>query len=412
MDDGSEFVSALYDALELDPSNVFLLERIIEAWNAVGDESMAREYATTLLQIDTTNTIAYDCLLIAQNLSKKGALLTVTDVSRDFPDEWASADKTVEQGYSSLLREARLLEEEYSIARPSGKAEAKEHEEAVSNLSAMSEGRVSTAVSSSQTLSVKEVARQVAKFPSRSQELLHEDFESVAQWATAQEPPLNKDQIRQRLFRRKDLLEAALPDSMKSSIESAMMLAERHSLAKKYVNNSTMLGEAVEDIPRGNFFVSEDNFAWDMEELAQALKVNDGVMRNPYSRNMFSESDIRKIMRHPLAQVLRPLQIAQNELKKGIRPATIDWVAKVGRIMLADQSPDAGQSRKAMDEFLAYSVTLPDSEQTTLNSLKIPARDSHTGQAFDYTIGTSVGDAKANVTCFHKVSKIPTPIKG
>jgi hypothetical protein len=39
MDDRFEYVSALYDALELEPS-VFLYERIVEAWSAIGDERM------------------------------------------------------------------------------------------------------------------------------------------------------------------------------------------------------------------------------------------------------------------------------------------------------------------------------------------------------------------------------------
>ena len=118
---------------------------------------------------------------------------------------------------------------------------------------------------------------------------------------------------------------------------------------------------------------------------------------------MFSESDIRKILAHPQGQWLKPLQIEQSQLKGGARPKTIDWVQKLGRIMLEDQSTTAAPSRQAMDEFLAYVVTLPESEQRTINSLKIPAKDSHTGQAFDYTIGESVRDAKANTTCFHKV---------
>jgi len=122
---------------------------------------------------------------------------------------------------------------------------------------------------------------------------------------------------------------------------------------------------------------------------------------------MFSESDIRKILAHPLGQSLRPLRMAQSQLKSGVRPATIDRVSKLGSIMLADQSSDAGPSRVAMDEFLAYTVTLPEQEQRTINLLKIPATDRNTGQPYDYSIGTSVRDAKANTTCFHKVGRLP-----
>lgn len=364
---------------------------------------MAREYASTLLQLDAANIVAHGCLQTESGPSRSVTAPSTSSAPPVFSGDWSSAEQYLEKGYKSLMLEAKLLQDEYDMARPSGRAQLKEFEEAVGKIDALSEGRVSAAVSSNQPLSVREIAREVMKAPSRCQELLHEDFDSIVQWAVSQEPPLGKDQIRQRLVKRKGLLEAALPDSMKTSVESAMSLAERQSLQKQYANDSTILGDRIEDIPPDNFFVSEDNYAWNMEELVQALAHKEGVMRNAYSGDMFSEADIRKILRHPLAQVLRPLQLAQDELKKGVRPATIEWVANVGRIMRQDQSPDAGPSLKAMDEFLAYSATLPEGEQKTLNSLKIPAKDSHTGQSFDYTIGSSVKDAKANVTCFHKV---------
>ena len=55
-----------------------------------------------------------------------------------------------------------------------------------------------------------------------------------------------------------------------------------------------------------------------------------------------------------------------------------------------------------VDEFLTYLAGLPAGEQRTLDELRISATDSHTGLAFEYTVGESVRDAKANRTCFHK----------
>lgn len=71
--------------------------------------------------------------------------------------------------------------------------------------------------------------------------------------------------------------------------------------------------------------------------------------------------------------------------------------------MLSEETVDAAPSREAMDEFLAFVATIPETGKKTINSLKIPARDGFSGQPFDYTIGESVRDAKANTTCFHKV---------
>ncbi|KAM5344572.1 hypothetical protein ACJ41O_013107 [Fusarium nematophilum] len=164
-----------------------------------------------------------------------------------------------------------------------------------------------------------------------------------------------------------------------------------------------MLGDKIEEIPAENFFVSEDNYAWDMVELVQALAVNDGVMRNPLSKDMFTEADIRNILSHPLGARLKPIQLAQSQLKQGVRSGTIRWVEALGKILLADQTEDAAPSRSAIDEFLAYIATLPDNEQKTIDSLKIPANDRLNGRPYDYTIGQSVKDAKSNLTCFHKV---------
>lgn len=47
-------------------------------------------------------------------------------------------------------------------------------------------------------------------------------------------------------------------------------------------------------------------------------------------------------------------------------------------------------------------MIVPEFEQKAIDGLKCPARDSHTGQAYDFSIGESVRDAKGNRVCFHK----------
>lgn len=366
---------------------------------------MASGIASALIQIDPQNGAARRYLQGGRDRRPKETS------SARHPEFWhsertqedlLSAEKRLEEGYTSLKLQAKLLREEIESIHALGGV-SPDDEEVISNLQAISDGAVSKAVSTSQPLSVREIARAIMKTPRKCQELIVEDFEAFLCWATFQNPPLEPDDIRDKLVKRKTLLEAALPESMQQFSAAALTQIEREHLRKKYVNSETMLGDRIEDIPKLNFFVSEDNYAWDMDELAQAIASNDGVMRNPLSRQMFSESDIRLILAHPLGQRLKPLQMAQSQLKKGVRPATIDQIEKLGRIMLADQGVDAAPSRGGMDEFLAYAATIPESEQKTINSLKIPARDGYSGQPFDYTIGESVRDAKANTTCFHKV---------
>jgi len=45
---------------------------------------------------------------------------------------------------------------------------------------------------------------------------------------------------------------------------------------------------------------------------------------------------------------------------------------------------------------------VPEVEQNALNGLRCPAKDSHTSQPYDTTIGEAVRDAKGNRVCFHK----------
>src|SRR5215469_5569600 len=356
--------------------------------------------ATTLLEIDPTNRVAKAHLRRKTKQSdENGTSSGATEIS----DELLQMEKTLEEGYPSLKLEAKMLQVELEAMFSLNTGSTNE-EEILSKLRSISEGNISSAISMPQPVSVREIARGIMASPDRCTELIVEDFEAIVCWASCQVPQPDTDAIRERLVKRKTLLEACLPDSMQQDCAAALQQIEREYLQKKYVNSETMLGDKIEDIPKANFFVSEDNYAWDMEELVSALATNDGVMRNPLSKQMFSDSDIRTILGHPLGQRLKPLQLAQSQLRNGVRPETINKIEVLGRIMLNDQSIDTAPSRQAMDEFLAYAVTLPEAEQKTINQLKIPGTDKFTRQPFDYSIGESVRDAKANTTCLHKVS--------
>jgi hypothetical protein len=327
----------------------------------------------------------------------------VRQPSKRTAEGWLSSSRVIEEGYSSIRLEATLLLEEIRGITTFGPI-SKDDAEVLQTLEAITFGRVSTAVSLPQPLSVQELARSVSRSTERAQDIIFEDFEDMISWLTNQIPSIDADAIRVRLVRRTRLLEAVLPESMNYLPSAALAHIERDCLGKKYTNTETMLGDAIADILPTHFLVTEDNFAWDMAELSQALTLNDGIMRNPLSKALFSESDIRKILAHPLGQPLQPLRLAQAELKKGVRPATIAMLEKLARAMLEDQTQNAQPSLTGIDEFLAHVAALPENERGTIQRLKIPGRDSHTGQAFDYTIGESLRDGKANVTCFHKVS--------
>ncbi|KAH6665779.1 hypothetical protein B0J14DRAFT_605882 [Halenospora varia] len=413
----TDILTELYATLDSEPKNIHVLEILLELWIDQGDEVMAGGIASEILLIDPTNRAAKrHSRNNRDRRSERGSSQrTKLNEKPAAPSRaWSDIKRELEEGYTGLKKEAELLREEIAAVQLFG-GHVSDSQQAISDLQNITEGRVSTVISVTQPVSVREVVRAVMKLQPRqaswtrkAQEMIIEDFVAIVTWATSQSPPQEVDDIRERLMKRKELMEAALPETLSDIPAIALTQIEREHLQKQYINTETMLGDRIEDIPKQNFFVSEDNYAFDMEELIQALIANDGVMRNPLSRVIFSESEIRKILAHPSSERLRPIQLAQSQLRKGIRSATIERVAKLGEIMLADQSPDARNCRDAVEEFLAYVVTLPKKEQETINSLKIPGKDKFSQQAFDYTIGESVRDAKANTTCFHKVGDFLT----
>ena len=225
----------------------------------------------------------------------------------------------------------------------------------------------------------------------------------MARWLRSNRSPnLDNDAVRDALVKRVGALSASLVEELQPYASLALMHIEHEVLGRTYMCTETMLGDPVADIPRSKFWASEDGYAWDMEELVQALKANSGVMRNPLSRQLFTPNDVRAIVSHPLGGSLAALQIEQSKLAQGVRPETIDKLETLAAALLADMSLDQVPSRHAIDEFLAYVARLPKAEEKAVDKLRVAARDSHTGQPFDVSIGEAVRDALGNRVCLHK----------
>lgn len=153
------------------------------------------------------------------------------------------------------------------------------------------------------------------------------------------------------------VLQTALPHPLKPPCSLALMHLEHERLHRSYANTETMLLDPISSIPRSNFYVTEDNYAWDLSELVAAISANEGVMRNPLSGQMFTPSDVRGIMGSAHGRSLVALQVAQKEMSEGVRPETIDRMEKLADVMLGERERDQMGSRRAMDEFQAYVAT-------------------------------------------------------
>ncbi|KAB5585599.1 hypothetical protein GE09DRAFT_1210205 [Coniochaeta sp. 2T2.1] len=424
-----DMLTDLYDNLERDPGSILTRELILDAWIQLGDQDAAMGIAKEIQRLDPSNANARNflrnhrvparssssrqqppqSLLPASTLpiSIKGKKTTINLAPMPRTEqERIALETSFKSGYAHLRAQASPLLGEMLALQTIG---SHGDDTATEDLEHLLAGRLATVVSRTPPCPVRELARNLSSNRGPAAlDLIIADLEEVLDWTLLANPAASSDTVRERLVARQTLLSAAVPESLSDIISQALTHVEHERLrrleggGRTYANTETMLGDDVASIPRANLLVTEDNYAWDMSELADALVANSGVMRNPLTREMFSPSDVRAILRHPLGERLAPLRLEQHQLKKGVRPDTIAMLKKVADTMLKDQSADAAASLKSLDELLSYIAALPEREQKTLDELKIPGTDSHTGLAFDYTVGESVRDAKANRTCFHK----------
>jgi hypothetical protein len=426
-----ELINVLYDAIDHDPPAITARALLMEHWMEVGWSDAAQDTARAILQFDPLNVDARRCLKTAErqngtsepglassrntesaSRSRKLTPLKLLPVPKTNGDR-EEMEQELAKGYEALRARAGIILRETQLVHDAQNegdttAAAADEDGNIQDLKSLTEGRISAVVSVRQPLAARAVARAMEADFEGALDIVVDDLIEVMRWlrTSSQLGGSNNDSIRKALAERIRVIVAALPEELHQHPVTALMHVEHEDLGKRYVNDETMYGDSVADIPRANFFVTEDGYAWDMEELAAAITSNGGVMRNPLSREMFTARDVSAIIEHPHGRKLAAMKEEQGRLSRGVRSTTIDRLDQLAQALLADQSDDQVPSRRALDVFLAYQAILPRKEQNALNTLRVPARDSHTGQSFDCTIGEAVRDAQANKICLHKTGDL------
>ena len=407
-------VNDLYNTIEQNPSAIEAHELLLQQWAQAGESDAAKGVATELLQLDKNNAEARRYLKMKLSESATEAVRPMQQPKPIQQPKPTEADTFRVEDLPGKVEEIRTraynLGLDICLIRVLRTRDGQEYDtpktEALTKvLKSLSQGSIKDALGAYPPRSALHVSQVIESCPDRARDIAIEDLIHYVRWKRYKER-LNTDDVREALGRRVKVLDAALPEGLRTEARTALMHVEHEELHREYVNDETMYKDAVSDIPRDHFWASEDGYAWDMGELAAALSANDGVMRNPMTRQMFSASDVTCIVQHPLGKGLAALQVEQSQLFRGVRPTSIDRVETLSAILLADMSVDQIESRRSLDEFLSYSATLPVQEQEALDRLKIPAVDSHTGQPFDCTIGEAVRDVQANRVCFHKAGDL------
>ena len=425
-------ITELIEHISRNPSAVEAREILVQQYNTCGWFSGAKEVAEEILKLDAFNWVAKACLDAGletnarsveanagggNNRQMNGKVPTGKTRTSWKPSVFpisstSSALRELEEGYTGVLKRARILHEQSNLWHSLKGIDPKGSEVHVSDIATLAQGKMSHVVRTEPVTSVKDVAKAMTteseKGGNGGFDIAYKDLEGVVKKLSKESGEARTlldddyDTLRDALIKRTNSLKALVPEGVKMLADRALMHAEHELLHRSYVNTETMFGDAVSDIIRENFWASEDGYAWDMHELAQAITSNGGVMRNPLSKVMFTPADVRGIVQHPLGEGLAALQIDQSKLKQGLRPMTIEELDKLAKVLLEDMTAHQVPSRRAIDEFAAYLATLPRTEQQAIDSLKVPARDSHTGNGYDWTIGEAVRDAQGNRVCTHK----------
>jgi hypothetical protein len=405
-------LGTLYETIEQHPPAVEARKVLVQQYLEVGWLEAARDAALELERLAPQDTNVQALVASCEAGSAPEAQPPTPTASPDVNLNEAKLDLL--QSYTTLLKRAKMLRQEATLLRDlqRKKGVAVTFDKFIPDLTAVADGRISSVLRVRPPGAARAVARTMESDPDHALDVAVTDLTDTARWlrssaCQAQSPMAqDNDSVRESLAKRVRALTASLPENLQHYASSALMHVEHEVLQRTYVCDETMLGDPISEVPRAHFWVSEDGYAWDMEELAQALASNGGVMRNPLSKKMFTSSDIRAIVQHPLGSRLAALRVEQSKLSKGVRTDTISRLEKLSAVFLADMSEDQLTSRHALEEFSAYLATLPQSEQNALDKLRVPAHDSHTGQPFDTSIGEAVRDAQGNKVCVHKTGDL------
>lgn len=271
------------------------------------------------------------------------------------------ARRELTEGYQALRSKAKFVLTDLLNLQKLQKKAGLPSSNNISKIRALAEGgNASPDAGSGPPGSARSVARAIRDSAANAADIAINDLEHAMKWIRSphgRSSGADNDAVRDVLVKRSEAVGSSLPDELRIHYEVALMHLEHEHLQRNYVNTETMLGDEVKDIPRANFYATEDNYAWDMDELVQAIKANSGVFRNPLSKEMFTPKDVKGILIHPLGKSLAALGVEQHEMSKGIRKETIVQMENLSRILLEDQSADTIPSRTAVDEFLTYVAT-------------------------------------------------------
>lgn len=281
-------------------------------------------------------------------------------------DELAVEQANLISSYQAFRSQARLLLKNMRLVQS-----LKIHDDLnqmdqcrYNEVEALANGRIKSVLQNTETVSslptkatytppsARAIATKMKADPADAFKIVMDDLEAMIPWLKTiwqGSTMSNEDVLRDLILKRVRMMQSALPAVLQLHAQTAFMHLEHEQLKRIYMNADTMYGDTVAEISRERFLATEDNYAWDMEELAAAIQANKGIMRNPLSKFMFTAADIKSILQHPLGCELAALEVAQSQMRKGVRLETIKRMREMAKILLVDMDDAAKNSRNAVE---------------------------------------------------------------
>jgi len=336
-------------------------------------------------------------------------------------DEMEQVQAFLAVRYPELRSEAQKLIDEALLL---GRLDEPVSRDQLAQLQAIQENRGGTFVPLDRPRSALAVAREIQARAKKNDYLtvvdeVMEDMVKLVQWMRRWEVKPKRrsssrgveqvpDAVRDAVARRGEALASALPPSLQQAMAASMRHVDRELLRHVYASTETLEGEPVEDIPRDSFWVSSDNYAWNIHTLVDHLWDMGRLRRNPLTRKLFTPADIRSLVAHPGGQSLaeEPLELSAVGLVQGVRTTTLQQLAQLALALQPDGSFDQEAANEALDIFEQYMVTLPAEEQEALDKLRVPAADEPTKPTFDCPLGEILRDAFETKAGLQKVGRL------
>jgi hypothetical protein len=363
-------LNELWTTIEREPSCTHARKVLVEQLVSFGWIEAALDAAQEILRIEPTDTAMADFVKqhglegsssVIEDKAKKAKIRT----TKTYRIEKVSVPKTDEERHklelqfidalAALQERALLLLRDVEVVTDMRRLEGQSisRDDEMDKLHALSNAHFK-GITKQSSNSARAVARAIEEAGDHEKALVVAltDLEDVfSRLKLGSEPP-NNDTIRETLAKRSRIIGSGLQSELQDVPQLALMHIEHEKLDRQYHNDESMFGDAISEIPREEFWTSEDGYAWSMDELSQAITSNGGVMRNPLSREMFSTTDIRRIIQHPQGKRLAAMQLEQSKMSKGVRPTTIEHLETMSKTFLSDMSEDQKASRQVLGKFL------------------------------------------------------------